>query len=585
MTVWSDKTLYDRIFDRWTEKDNDYARVNRNRKTITRYFRSDEVVETDDKGNLVGQNIYNGSGSWYSRQMATGFQGSMTSKNTDWIRHAMEEIKLRGVDQLDIWTQDITEYMTTVYLKSNFYDIQPQFTHDGITTGSPVIFGEEDILKERTMWMPMHFSKTRVYYDKWNVEEGVIIKDDTWTAKQIVDTFAKNDPAKRKKKLSVAVNTAYEQGTLEETFTVYRATFKVGDPIWEGFKKPKGSFAWLSVYMLELSDAKDSDRKNDALNDNIGYFSQPFSVWNFDKKPWESSSRTPAHYAIWDCMSLQQIDKNAHENMQLKNRPPTYSPNSMEGRLKLSPEGQMFVSDAEYDRPPKPVDMIGDITLNMEFVDIKVEALKRWFWIDKFQMFTDLAAANKAPVAAIHIWQLAGEKATLLSPAIETHSSYLETIDNRMMDIEIQAGRGPFDKRTLENITDIIVSTLDRPVSKVSVKPVFIGQLAKAQKVSQTLQPIQTTLDALNPLIGMFPQLRHKYREYELADKIENALDFPQDVVVPKDEYDEKVRAEAEAIAQQQQFENNVEMAKASKSISGKVEPDSVLATVAGAQG
>lgn len=584
MTAWSDKKLYDRIYDRWVEKDNDYARVNRNRKTITRYFRSDEVVETDEKGNLVGRNIYNGSGSWYSRQMATGFQGSMTSKNTDWISYAMEELKLRGLDKLDIWTQDIKEYMSTVYLKSNFYNIQPQFTHDGITTGSPVIFGEENILEEKTMWMPMHFSKTRVYYDKWNVEEGVIIKDDTWTAKQIVDTFAKGLSAEaRRAKLPIAIVTSYDQGDMEQTYTVYKATFKSTDAIWEGnFKKPQGTFKWYTVYFPELIEAE-GKKKDTPVNDDIGDFSQPFAVWNFDKKPWEASSRTPAWYAIWDCMSLQQIDKNLHENMQLKNRPPIYAPDSMKDKLKLSPEGQMFVSQDEYDSPPKAVDLVGDITLNMNFVDIKVEALKRWFWIDKFQMFTDLAAANKAPVAAIHIWQLAGEKATLLSPAIETHSSYLETTDNRMMDIEIQAGRGPFDKRTIENITDVIMSNLDKSVSKVSVKPVFIGPLAKAQKVSQTLQPIQTTLDALSPLIGLFPQLANKYREYELADKIENALDFPQDVVVPKDEYDEINAAQAEAAAQQQNFENSVEMAKASKSVSGPVDETSVLAN-AGAQ-
>lgn len=588
---WNKKPLLQRIIDRWSEKDGEYNRVNRNRQSITRYFRSDEIVDTNDKGQLVGQNIYNGSGSWYSRMMATGFQGALVSKNIAWIRYQMEQFELKGVDELDVWVQDIKEHLSDAYQKSNFYGLQPQFTHDGVTTGSPVMFGEEEILSQRTMWMPQHYSKVRLYYNKYNEVEGCIIRDDTWTAKQIVETFAKNDDkvgTKRKEKFSISINKTYESGSLEEVFTVYRATFKVTDPMWDGedenkFKKPFGNWKWLSVYFLDLTD---NDKKNTPLNDNIGYFSQPFAVWNFDKKPWEISSRTPAWYAIWDCLSLQQIDKNFHENMQLKNRPPTLSLDTMKNRLELSPEGRMYAtSKAEYESPPKVIDMIGDINLNKEMVEIKVEALKRWFYIDQFQMFTDLTRTNKAPVATVQIWQMAGEKATLLSPAIETHSTYLEIADARMMDIEIQAGRGPFAPDVMANITDVIMSTLGKPVSKVSVKPVFIGSLAQAQKRSQAIQPIQSTLEAVGPLFEIFPQAALMYRQYETVNDINEALDFPQKNIVPKDEWEEMVRADNEAKEQQQQQLMAIEAAKAAKGLSGPVDETSVLASVAGGAG
>lgn len=588
---WNKKPLLQKIIDRWSGKDGEYNRVNRNRQIITRYFRSDEIVSTNDKGELVGQNIYNGSGSWYSRMMATGFQGALVSKNIAWIRYQMEQFELKGVDELDVWVQDIKDHMSDSYQRSNFYGQQPQFTHDGVTTGSPVMFGEEEILEQRTMWMPQHYSKVRLYYNKYNEVEGCIVKDDTWTAKQIVETFAKNDDSegtKRKEKFSLSVNTAYEQGSLEEVFTVYRATFKVMDPMWDGndenkFKKPSGNWKWLSVYFLDLTDR---DKKNTPLNDNIGYFSQPFAVWNFDKKPWEISSRTPAWYAIWDCLSLQQIDKNFHENMQLKNRGPIVALDTMRNRLRLSPEGRMFVSKAEYDSPPKVVDMIGDINLNKEMVEIKVEALKRWFYIDQFQMFTDLTRTNKAPVATVQIWQMAGEKATLLSPAIETHSTYLEVIDERMMDIEIQAGRGPFAPDVMANITDVIMNTLEKPVSKISVKPVFIGSLAQSQKTSQALQPIQASIEAVTPLAALFPDMPAlMIREYDTANDIFEALDFPQKNIVPKEEYEEAKASLAQKRAEDAELAKALEIAKASKDVSGPVDETSVLANVAGGGG
>lgn len=589
MSDWNSKPLYDRIVDRWVEKDADYSKINNNRDIMATYFRSDELVDTDEKGNLLGQAIYNGHGSWFSRMMATGFQGSLVSKNIEWFRYMLRQLELRGIDELDIWLQDIEEYMIDVYQTSNFYDVQPTFTHDGLTLGSPVMFAEEDLIEQKTMWMPQHYKTVRVYYDKFNRENGVIVRDKTWTAKQIFDTFVKTDDqnyTKAEKKLSLSVTTALRAGLLNDVFTVYRATFKANDQIWnaEGdkkFTKPSGQWKWLSAYFLELTNAE-GNKKNTPLNDNMGDFSQPFTIWNFDKKPWEASSRTPAWYALWDNLSLQQIDKNYLEDIQNTNRPASISVNSMKGRVDLGPEGQMYVTNAEYDRPTKFIDRVGGLQFSKDLMDIKVEALKRWFYIDQFQMFSDLALQKNQPVSAQQIWRMAGEKSTLLSPAIETHSRYLETADARMIDIEVRAGRGPFDKQRLDNITDIILSNITKPISTISIRPIFIGPLAQAQRVDQALKPIEQTMDVMLPLMDRIPELRNRYRWYELGGKIDDAFGFPQDVVVPKEEYDERVKAQAEALAQQQQLGNAVEMAKASKDVSGAVDPKSILATVAG---
>jgi hypothetical protein len=453
------------------------------------------------------------------------------------------------------------------------------------------MFGEDDVIGRRTMWLPQHYKTVRVYYNKFNEPEGVIVCDKTWTAKQIFDTFIKADDAngtKRRAKLNIAVNQALDSGTMDSVFTVYKAVFKVTDPIWDGkgdkaFKRPAGAWKWLSVYFLELTDSE-RDKKDTPLNDNIGDFVQPFAIWNYDKKPWEASSRTPAWYAIWDCLSLQQIDKNYLEDIQYKNRPPIISLKGMEGRVDLTPEGEMFVEDKEYDRPPKPIDRIKGLEFSQDLMELKQEALKRWFYADRFQMFTDLIRMNKQPVTATQIWQMAGEKAALLSPAIETHSKYLETTDAFMMDVEIRAGRGPFNPQTLENIADIISGVLG-PLEKIGVRPVFIGQLAQSQKVTQALEPIQSTMGAVAPLFDIWPDLRVMFREYETANDIAEAFDFPQKNLLSKDEYDETLAAINQKRAQDEQLAKALEVAKASKDISGTIEPGSILGAAVGAKG
>lgn len=591
---WRNKPLYDRIVERWEQKSADYAKANNNRGLMCAQFRSDEIVQTDDKGQLVGQEIWNGTGPWYSRMMATGFQGSLASKNIPWTRYMMEEFKLKGIEELDIWLQDIKEHMANAYeSRSNFYDVQPQFTHDGVTTGSPVMFGQEDILTHKTMWMPQHYKTIRVYYDKYNEPEGVIVQDKTWTAKQIWDTFIKKDDrnnTKSKAKLSAAVNQALQNGMLSELFTVYKAVFKITDSIWDGsddqpFKKPIGAWKWLSVYFLELTDAE-NNKKNKPVNDNIGDFVRPFVIWNYDKKPWEVSSHTPAFSAVWDSLSLQQIDKNYTEDIQSKNRPAFMALDTMENRLDLSPQGQMFVTTEEYKQPPVAIDRVGGLEYSKDLMELKIEAVKRWFHADCFQMFTDLLRLHKQPVSASQIWQMAGEKSTLLSPAIETHSSYLKGVDALMMDVEIRAGRGPFSPQRIAYISDIVANILG-PLSKIGVRPVFIGPLAQAMKASQALEPIISTLGAAaeSHLFELYPDLRYAIKEYKTLNDIAEAKDFPQKNLETEEDYEEIKAALARKRAEDEQLAKGLEIAKATKDVSGKVEPDSILGALAGKAG
>ena len=575
------KNLFDKVVDRWKEKDTDYVKVNHNREIMTIYYRSDEIIDTDEKGRLVGQSIYSGSPSWDARTMSTGFQGSLVSKVIPWLRYQMGLLELRGVDKLDEILQNVKEHMTYSYQQSNFYQTQPHFTLDGVTTGSPVMFGEEDILGQRTMWTPQHFKNVRIYYSKWNEPEGVIVEDRTWTAKQIADKLAPSETLRRAK-LGNSINTALDTDQYDEVFTVYKAVFKVDDPIWDntGFAKPTGSWKWLSVYFAELTDS-DMGKKDVPLNDDMGDFVKPFVVWNFDKKPWEASSRTPAFYGLWDNLSLQQIEKNFGENVQYLNRPAMIALDSMGGRLQLGPEGEMLVDQNEYDNPPKPLDKVGGMEFSLELMTMRKEDSARWFMTRFFEKFTNMIETNKTPVSAAQIWQMVGERATMLSPAIETHSTYLEDIDAIMMDTERRAGRGPFAPDELGNLTDIIESVLGGIPDEVDISPVFIGPLAQAQKTSQAIQPILTTMETARPILELFPEAKNAYRPYKILDHINEATDFPQDAVVPKDEYDKIIESINAAAAQQQQAEMALEMAKVAPNVSGPVDESSILSGAA----
>jgi hypothetical protein len=591
--AYSDLKLYERIDLKFEQLETKHVKQQAMRDVVCQLFRPDLGIETDtgSDGDFFGENIFEGTASWAARVMATSLQGKMISKNIDWIMYVMTQFELRGIDKLDIWCQDIKDHMVSVYERSNIYQVLPNYTLNGVTIGSPVMFGEENNpIDGRIMWMPQHYKHTYVSYDKFNEVDGVVIKDPNWTVKQIYDTFCQGNTEEkraklREEKLSKAINTAFEAGEYSQEFTIFRAVFKIDDPLWYDWKnKPKGNFKWLSVY-FEGSTAPatgwNTDRDKDMpLNDDVGYFSRPFVVWDYDKKPWQAISRTPATYAIYDTQSQNQVFKQFIENIQGKNRPATVYLHQMKNRLQnnMGPEGMIGVTEQEYAFPPKALDLIGDVNLQRELFDMMSDNVKRWFHIPEYQKFTMLSKENKQPVTALQILQMMGESITMLSPEIEACDNNLQQIDARTMDIEIQAGHGPFDRNTLANITDIVLSNSKVPVRTIGVSPRLTGLLARAQKTQQVVNSIQMSLETAAPLLNLYPDLRLAIKEYGTLDDIFTATGFPKKDLKTEEDYQALVDAVNEARSKQLQTAQTIELMKASKSIQGKVEPDSILA-------
>ena len=579
MGLWTDKKLFDRVKDCLAQGEKKYVRFNRARDSIVDYVRPDlgsEVSEHGD-GSFFGQNIYEGTATWSLGTMATGFQGGIITEDSDWLLHRMKQIELKGIDELDIWLQDVKRYLSEVYQQSNLFTVLPLFTRDGLSIGSPLMFIEEDALTQTIKFMPQHYKTVFLFYNKHNELIGIIIKDPTWTVKDIFDKFAPS-AEEAEKKLSKTINNELRQGQYHTEHTIIRAVFNKSDPLWdvEGFAKPVKD--WISVYFEEETE---EDRKNEPLRTE-DYFTLPGVVWDYDKKPWESISRTPAFDAIYDVIGHQHAHKDLQENRQLKNRFPRIVNEDYRNVIDFAPEGVTYVKKSDFGAVVDKFDVIGDIRLTRDELEHSAQTIKRWFHTDKFLKFNELTKENKQPVAATQIIKMAAEIATQLSPAISTYTAFLRSVDDRIIDIESRAGRGPFDKETMENITDIVLSNVKTRVKKISVIPVFVGPLARAQKVKQELDPILDGLGAAGPLFALDPDLVNAVRLHPTLDDILTATNFPMKNFVPKDEYDQIKAALVEQRQQEKQALLEIEMAKVADKVSGPVDETSVLASVAG---
>ena len=579
MTVWDDKLIYDRIIDLLSQKEGSYTKFNRARDSIVTYMRPDLGSDTtpDGDGGFFGDNIYAGVGPWSVGVMSRGFQGGLVSAGADWLAHKMSYSELDDIDELDEWLQWVKRHISDVYLRSNFYKVLPNFTKDGITIGSPLMFIEEtDRLGGVITFFPQHYKTVTLFYDGNNDVEGVIIKDENWTIKRISDKFASTKP-EQELKLSKATNNAIRDGQLYNRKTIIRAVFKQDNPLWdkEGFNNP--SAPWISVY---FEDKTEEERKNTPLLTEK-YFSKPFTHWDYDKKPWESVSRTPAFEAIYDVVSQQEISKEMRENLKLINRPPRAVMEDHRNIVDFRPEGISLIPRGDWEMLPKAIEVVGNIKMSKDELEINAEKVKRWFHTGQFMKFTDLTSTLRQQPTATQIIKIAAELSVQVSPGIASYTTgFLADTDSRMLDIEIRAGRGPFDPEVMDRISAIIAGVIGDKISEVSLTPIFTGPLARAQKVKQELDPIIEGLGVGGAVFELFPDSKNSIREHGLLKRIFEATGFPLTEFKPEDEYNDIIDALNEARAQEKQQLMAIEMAKAIPAVSGEVSPDSVLAGV-----
>jgi len=585
----SQKTLYDRIVNRWTELDGPYERLRKARENVCDFYRPDLGVDYDESHDMLmlGGDIYEGTGPWVARTASTAFQGNTVSKKLDWFKYRFTDDRVEGIDELDEWTQGMKDHLASVYQRGNFYDVQPQFTLDGWTTGGPLTFIEEDPDTGFVMCIPAHWLTYRIFYDRFNRSEGVIIRDKEWSAKKCFDKFCPGRTnaerlAKAKQIFSISLYNSISQNRMNDRFTIWRAVFKAGDPVWGDMKQPPGGKRWYDVYMEDVRSAE----KNDKILMKGGYYSQPFVHWDYNKKPWESASRTPAFEAIYDSLSMQQIFKSYLDNLQYNARPSMMALASMKGRLDLNPEGVTYFDSSEWNYKPEQLKKLGDIRLEVETLRLFEEKQSRHFHLEMFRMFSDLAKTQgSTDLKVLQLAEMAGERITQLLPTIETHENYLAQVDRRVRDIERQAGRGPFNRMQLENVMDILEYAMGGDAATVEIQPEFIGTLRQTQQMQQALKPIQYGIGALSELAASMgdPNLvRFMIKGYDVGDEALRAVNFPQKLIREVEDYQKLVESDAQVQAQREQFQMMIEAMKASKNIQGEVAPNSIAGMLAG---
>ncbi len=569
---YSDKTLYKRIIDRDNKLETERNPYDQQRKVIVENFRYDLTVDTEKVGAFAGSEIIEGTGPFSLDIMTRGFNGNMVGRNIKWLRYHMRDLIFKGNDNVNQYLQNLGDQMYWAYRNSNYYDILPNFIKDGLSVGSPVTIADEDVATGRTIFTVPHYTENFLAHS-WLGEDDVYHRSGDWkmNVKQLFEKFDKND-------LGQTLQTAMDNGQHFTTeVELIMAIYHRDDPIFKDLKeedkKYKPTHPWMQYYILKKADPT----KEYPLSAK-GYFSKPFSSWHYNRLDNESYARTPAWYAIFDTKGNNAAWSTAFEIGESEARPPMWMMQNMKGRMRFAPGGNNYaLTPEDYARPPVPLRKGSNYAVNMDFIGKIGFNVERHFEVKLFQMIEQYNREHKQPPTAFQIFQMQGENASQLVPAVETfENGLLRTNDERLMDIEERAGRLP----PIPN--EILEYAAANKLKSVSIDPQFTWPLSISQRMHLGLQRIHQALAAAEPIFEVWPETKLKVRASILVEQVLEDMNFPQDALVGEDEYQERIAEMAALEAEDRQLDQAERIAKSIPSVSKDVEPDSPLAQLTG---
>jgi hypothetical protein len=579
--------------------DNDKQLYDNVTAEVVEYLRPDLTGDTDaDIGKLMGTNIVEGTAHFDAAVMAKWFMGNLVGPALHWIRYRMEERRYHGDDEMNAFLQRLADFMLEqVYAhpRSNFYEVNGPFVLDGLTTGSPVMLTEWDAAKQRNVCMLPHYTENYLMRD-WFGDDVAYHREFRMTNFQAMQAFGVRDESGHKDYavLPAEIRSEIKQGDYLAKHHYLMCIAQAGDRIFEDlqpqFQIPL-TRPWMQLWFArDASQPEDKKPLNyqparragelllrgDGSQINMptsspGFWSRPFNPWHYNRLPHETYSRTPGWYSLPDVKGLDAAWRTVHETAQQAATPATMAVESLKTKLKLGAKGVTWIPDANWDKKPETFQRQAQYSWAMDFVDRRNDMVGRHFFRDMARMIDTYSREHTQPPTAYQLSQMISETLVLIGPAITSYAGpALQNIDDQFMESQLGTGRLMSETNPPDELFE----------SSGGVAPVFTGPLLQGLRQAMLSKRIETPLMMAGPIFETAPESKQAVRWTDLVERILEGGDFPQDVIVPKEEREAAIAAIRAQQAQQQMIANMGEMANMVPQLQGETPDNSPLKAI-----
>lgn len=478
---------------------------------------------TQTKGDPYGEAMFDSTANSAAQLLADGLQGYITTPTSRWFRLGFETPDLKDLEVGKEWLEECEEVIAYIFGRTNFYEAISQVFLDGVTIGTATLYIEDDFENGSIYFTARH---PKEIFIETNPQGKVdtVFRYYKQSAKNIVELWGENLPN--------GFADAAKKNPYEE-HNIIHAVFPREDR--DYYKADKVNKRFASIYILE--------EQNHMLAEG-GYDEMPFIVWRFRTNTNEDYGRSPG----WDCLSdvkvSHQIMKTLIQAGHLAVEPPLMAPEDMKGKLNITPKGMSWYVDS---RKVEPIFTGGQYPIGRDMQAVVQQSIREHFRTDFFLMWTQSMGQAKT---ATEVMEMQGEKAAIMGTIISrVGAELLNPMFDRIFNISMSNG-------WLPEMPEELMQYQGAPL-----KIDYIGPLAQAAKRHWNTQAINQTLIQYISLFEVYPNLRHRIPEAELGRFLLEQGGFPEKLITDDAVYEEKVAADEEAVAEQEETMNGMAQA------------------------
>lgn len=494
-------------------------------------------VTDANKGTRKNTYIIDSTASKAADTLASGMMGGITSPARPWFRLTTPYPFLNELESVKYWLHEVTRVLSTVFLKSNLYNVFPSFYGDMGVFGMGSFMVQEDD-EDVLRFIDLPIGSYRIANDK-NYRIRVFMREFQKTVRQLVEEFGKvNDKGEiqNHENFSTTVLDLYKKKQFETWIKVRHAVYP--NPNWRP-GNPFSKFKRFADVYYECGNEKDAQVHNrEKYLRESGHDRFPILTGRW-KKTGEDvyATNSPGIMSLGDVKQLQAGEKMIMKAIDKMVDPPMKGPATLrQVRHSILPSDITYYDETEDGGEFKPVHEVNPRIKEMELKQQQVRSrIDNNFFVPLFLMFS---TTDRREITAREVDERHEEKLLALGPVLEQlNQDVLDPLIDHAFYICLKRGLLPPPPEELE---------------QVELKVEYISVMAQAQKMAtvsaiERVAKFATDLSSLSQDPGVLDKIDMDQMIDEYADGVGTS---PR--IVRSDETVADIRrkrAEAEAAA------------------------------------
>lgn len=475
-----------------------------------------------NRGNRRNQNIIDSTATLSARTLRSGMMSGVTSPARPWFRLTTPDPALSEFAPVKEWLYYVSQRMSTIFLKSNIYNVLPIVYGDIGVFGTGAMLLEEDF-EDVVRFYPFAIgSYMLANNDKLQV--NVFFRDYRMTVRQLVMRFGQKNPktgAADWSNISTAVKGLWDNSQYESWIDV-RHVIQPNqdfDP-----KKLDSKFKKFSSTTYEAGSTgpgvSTSDLDGKLLREKgYDYFPVLCPRWEVTGEDVYGTS-CPGVDAIGDIKQLQLGEKREMQAIEKMVNPPMIAPSSMRTQKTSILPGDITYSDEREGqkgfRPAHEV-RISIAELGQKQSEAR-DRIRRCFFEDLFLM---LSESDRRQITAREIEERHEEKLLALGPVLEQlNQDLLDPLIDNTFNIMLRQNLVPKPPKELHG---------------VDLKVEYLSIMAQAQKLIG-IESVERFASFAQGVVQVDPQAADKIDRDQMLEVYGEMTSLPPGIIRTDDQ-------------------------------------------------